>query len=859
MKTRSCLFLTFALAATCGVTWSSFHASAMSTDPAGGLLLGDGLFSPRIGPSPVMAAVEEEKDGAWFDGQVLVATRNGVPLETLAARYGVKIERATGPSGYGAISVPPGIDVESFTHELQSNRMVLDASRMGRIHGAKASAKKPKSLQWYRDAVDTPSSTSHLSDIVVALLDTGVAYENYSDTAHTYKAAASLSGVSFVSPYDFVNDDAHPNDDEQHGTHIATVIAANGEIKGIARGVSLMPLKVLDSENQGDELDLVDGLYYAVDHGADVINMSLAFHPAYTPSTALQEAIRYAHESGVIMVAAAGNDGAPLVAQPAANPLVIAVGAVTPSSKHDFARASYSNYGHKIDVMAPGGDISADLNKDGFADGILGETIDPANPSDLGYWLMAGTSQSAAIVTGAVAHLLARGADPSDVPFILQANANADGLLADRHIPFVDGNGTGLTDVDDARKDASDDYTRPREYVSFVPYLLDDGSGHLVPASRITVFDQAGKLVDGAQILGSILHDTEAWFSCVTEDGVCTAFGLPVDHPTGDAWAAWQFSVEAIVIDGLATRPLSALATGPCFDAAVTALESDPQTAGTMLGFWWNAQTLPELGNIAEAGVLYDSGTGIATSPLTVIFTPPPASLGTFSTASVTVAAPSGSPCELSSVVTYGGGIATSPLTLLPVLSNLPSLLGNGIATSPLTVLPTIPSLPLLGGGIATSPLTVIRLPSTLMYGGSIATSPLTVLPRSLIGMLGQGIATSPLTLLPILPLTPGIGTFTGSGIATSPLTVAPTLPLGRVTGIADGALLMHDADDPIGANTAVGRSVGSTIGAILLGGGWTTLDGGLPASRVAACSMLATDGEEPVELNSTATVAITE
>jgi hypothetical protein len=749
---------------------------------------------------------------AWVEGQVLVAVRDGASLEALAARHGVGISRDLGPSGYGALEVPPGMDEAAFARDLAGDPAVLEAARMGRTWGAgKATAKNPKSLQWYRTAVDTPN-TPHLDRVVVAILDTGVAYEDFEG----YYQAPTLESVAFVSPYDFVNDDAHPNDDHQHGTHIASIIASNGRMMGIARKATIMPVKVLDANNMGVELDLVDGLHWAVDHGADIINLSLAFSPGYVPSRALQDALAEADEAGILLVGAAGNNGMGYLTQPAANPRVLAVGAVTPAAGGGYKLASYSNHGPKVDVVAPGGDINADLNGDGFVDGILGESIDPSDPTNVGYWLMAGTSQAAAIVSGAAAHLLAQGASSSEVPLLLQSTASPGGLVSPTVGPYIEGAGAGLIQISAASEAIGSSFPDGDYHVSLLPWLSTDAQGHLYPSLRVTVFDGDGEVASGVRVVGTLYADVPAAFSCVTSEGSCAVVGLGVDAPVSGQVGMWAFSVDAVVVDGLAFRPGMALGTGPCFEDALEAVSANPATADTILGFLWDETSLDGFGDLAESIVLFNSGTGVVTSPLTVILAPPPGTLGSFSATTLSVLPEEGSACELSSLEVWGGGIATSPLTLLPELLAIPGTLGGGgIATSPLTLLPGLLGVPgtLVGEGIVTSPLTLMPL-----------------LPGDLGSYSGSGIVTSPLTLLPIVPDL-GTATFSGNGIVTSPLTVSPILPILPVTGVAGGAILLSDDVDPIGRNAAAGRLLGDELAEALLSGGWLTDEATLPAS----------------------------
>ena len=137
----------------------------------------------------------------------------------------------------------------------------------------------------------------------VAVLDTGVAYETWGD----YELAPDLAGVAFSSPYDFVNDDDHANDDHGHGTHVTGIIASSGQLLAVAPEVGIIPIKVLGADNLGTELGLAEGFLHAADSGADVINLSLSFAPAFFPSRFLQDAVDEASASGAFMVAASAD------------------------------------------------------------------------------------------------------------------------------------------------------------------------------------------------------------------------------------------------------------------------------------------------------------------------------------------------------------------------------------------------------------------------------------------------------------------------------------------------------------------------------------------------------------------------
>jgi len=196
-------------------------------------------------------------------------------------------------------------------------------------------------------------------------------------------------------------------------------------IAGIAFGVTIMPIKVLDYRNDSDMSFVTGGIRFAADHGADIINMSLGFPPldtfryfGYTESQIqemfrpLRDAVNYAQRRGVVLVAAAGNFDASEVSLPANYPGVIAVGATDP----DGRRSSYSSFGRNLDLMAPGGDFQ-DLNGDHVQDAVFVLSIKPhrsegslAKPDSFGCFPFFGTSGATPHVSGAVALLMSQGA-----------------------------------------------------------------------------------------------------------------------------------------------------------------------------------------------------------------------------------------------------------------------------------------------------------------------------------------------------------------------------------------------------------------------------------------------------------------
>jgi len=257
--------------------------------------------------------------------------------------------------------------------------------------------------------------------VTIAVLDTGVAYENYSDASGQYFVSPDLAQTRFSPGYDFINDDGHANDDQGHGTHVAGTIAQSSNngigVAGVAYNATIMPVKVLGGDGSGSYASIASGIRWAADQGADVINLSLG---GSNGSTLLRDALAYAYDRGVTIVAAAGNDGVESVSFPAAyDDYVIAVSA----TRYDKQLASYSNYGDSIDIAAPGGDVTVDQNNDGFGDGILQSTFAGA-PSEFGYYFYQGTSMAAPHVAGVAGLIVSLGVtDPVDVRQILVSTA----------------------------------------------------------------------------------------------------------------------------------------------------------------------------------------------------------------------------------------------------------------------------------------------------------------------------------------------------------------------------------------------------------------------------------------------------
>ncbi|MCW3001263.1 MAG: family serine peptidase [Conexibacter sp.] len=266
------------------------------------------------------------------------------------------------------------------------------------------------------------------TDVTVAIVDSGVDLGHPDLAPNLWTNGGEIPGngvdddgngyVDDVHGYDFVDGDGVPQDANGHGTHVAGIAGARGGNgiggSGVAWRVRLMAVRVLDADARGTTTAVAQGIRYAVDNGARVVNLSLA---GASSATDLEDAVRYAQARGVLIVAAAGNDGADLAGAPtypASYPEdnVIGVAATTQAG----VLSSVSDYGPGADIAAPGEQILSTA---------LGG----------GYEWRTGTSMAAPHVTGALVLLAAARPD-------LDAAGLRDALLGTaRHtgLPVEDG------------------------------------------------------------------------------------------------------------------------------------------------------------------------------------------------------------------------------------------------------------------------------------------------------------------------------------------------------------------------------------------------------------------------------------
>jgi subtilisin family serine protease len=273
-------------------------------------------------------------------------------------------------------------------------RSFVLAALLALLAAAPATAADPRrGEQWNLDLIeaDAAHAVSTGAGAVVAVVDSGV-QGDHPDLAGRIGAG-----------YDVVQRDGTPQDGDGHGTHVSGIVAAvsgNGiGVESVAPGATIMPIRVLGDDGGGSTDDVAAGVDYARTHGADVINLSLGSEVPLIGAIggdAFDEAVRRAIAAGIVVVAAAGNNGVPVCEQPSADGL-LCVGAVDKRRQRSF----FSSFGSGLGVVAPGG-------SGGSSAGMAGEDI-LSTYRGSAYQELAGTSQAAPHVSGVAALLVARG------------------------------------------------------------------------------------------------------------------------------------------------------------------------------------------------------------------------------------------------------------------------------------------------------------------------------------------------------------------------------------------------------------------------------------------------------------------
>ncbi|MBT2288098.1 peptidase S8 [Paenibacillus albidus] len=319
----------------------------------------ESVHADTLGSLTVKTGHDNEKASHYYENEVVVRFPNGHPtngqLQTIAADIHCKQPRKL---GYAYIFRSERLNYNQlkayFTNKwhpayIEPHYMYLTNDTVSENTGAPL---PPNDLlfsayQWNLPAIETEqgwSLSKGSEDVIVAVVDTGV------QASHPDLKGQLLAG------YNAIASGGTPDDDVGHGTHVSGIIGAlvnNSEgVAGISWYNKIMPVKALDNSGAGTTYSVAEGIIWAADHGAKVINLSLG---NYADSQFLHDAIKYAYDRDIVLVSAAGNDNTERPGYPAAYEEVLAVAATNASRE----KATFSNYGDYIDVTAPGESIAS--------------------------------------------------------------------------------------------------------------------------------------------------------------------------------------------------------------------------------------------------------------------------------------------------------------------------------------------------------------------------------------------------------------------------------------------------------------------------------------------------------------------
>jgi subtilisin family serine protease len=333
-------------------------------------------------------------------GQVVVELAQGANIDEINADFGTQLIDSVDSEGLYLLDVPEGMDEDLLREVLAGDARIIDAEENELATTPEDVGGDTQSFFFYvpPSMYDAQYASGLLglgpahgisigSGIIVAVLDSGI------DAAHEVLAEMVLpNGYNFVDENSDVSDVGNGIDDDGdgdidemtgHGTAVAGIVAM------VAPGAAILPVKVLNSDGGGTTFRTAQGIYYAVDQGAHVINLSLG---TQSSNQILRSAVEAARQAGVQVVASAGNRNREHPAQmPAGDENAVGVAA---TDEVDL-KGDFSNYGTHIGLSAPGTNIVSTMPENSYA-------------------MCSGTSLSAAFVSGTVA--LVKATDPQAPP-----------------------------------------------------------------------------------------------------------------------------------------------------------------------------------------------------------------------------------------------------------------------------------------------------------------------------------------------------------------------------------------------------------------------------------------------------------
>ena len=365
---------------------------------------------------------------------------------------------------------------------------------------------QPGAIGFGRTTLEWLGVTTDNSDwgegVRIAMLDTGVGQHE--------TLGSRVREIDLVSGSQPSSTEIHG-----HGTAVAALmVGRDGISQGIVPAADLLSIRIADENGSSNSFLLAEGIVRAVDEGAQIINISMA---SYGDSLLVQDAVAYAGEKQVLIVASAGNEGYTVPAYPAAYENVIAVGAVDAAGQH----LAFSNTGDSIDVAAPGFEVLA------------------AWPGEE-YTSFTGTSAAAPLVAGALGAALTETQSGQLLPLqaqsILESNLNASG--APGHDPFYGG---GTLDVDRM----INAYTDGRFDLAVASnWYQEPGPDDVVGTLQVTVQNQGTEAISGASVDVIINDDIFSMALPLLQEGGSHVVSLPVNEPEDNQQIAIRSSIN---------------------------------------------------------------------------------------------------------------------------------------------------------------------------------------------------------------------------------------------------------------------------------------------------------------------------
>ncbi|MCK8816369.1 S8 family peptidase [Natroniella sulfidigena] len=381
---------------------------------SGYLTIANTEIEQEINPVVSKTSLAEE-DEDYSAQELLVKFKDEDIKERILLEYGLSIKKELDGLGVSLVNGAEVERLEKLAEELNQREEVEFAELNQRMRTMELTVHPTDyyyDKQWHYSAVSLPETwykTTGSKDVTVAVLDTGI------DVNHPDLNGLVIDGKNFTSD---AEDDFY--DRNGHGTHVAGSIGALANDQGVVGvnwEVSLLSAKVLADNGSGSNLSTAQGVKWAVDNGADIINLSLG---SPFPSATVKEAIDYAYQKDVTVIAAAGNGGNdrvgdPDLKYPAQFETVISVGAVD----QNLELTSFSNYGRELDFVAPGQHIYSTVPYGRYLDSYLEEVVEDE------YVRLSGTSMAAPHVAGVAALILAEEPDltPEEIKERLQRTA----------------------------------------------------------------------------------------------------------------------------------------------------------------------------------------------------------------------------------------------------------------------------------------------------------------------------------------------------------------------------------------------------------------------------------------------------